>query len=64
MSRTGRVVPQPWFHGRSLLVLAFCVRSGMAPCLAQQPGLQPLIKLHKTHLLVAGPSPRVSFPGW
>jgi hypothetical protein len=60
MSQTGRVVPASWSRGgRLLLLLALCTWGGLAPCLAQQPGLQPLVKLHKTHLLVAGPSPPI-----
>jgi len=59
MFQTGRVVPEPRSYGRSLLLLAFCAWAGLAPCLAQQPGLEPLVKLHKTLLLVAGPSPPI-----
>ena len=60
MSQTGRVVPASWSRGgRPLLLLAFCALGGLAPCLAQQPGLEPLVKLHKTLLLVAGPSPPI-----
>jgi hypothetical protein len=60
MSQTGRVVPEPWSRGgRWLLLFAFWAWASLAPCLAQQPGLQPLVKLHKTHLLVAGPSPPI-----
>jgi hypothetical protein len=40
-------------------LLAFCAWGSLAPCLAQQPGLEPLVKLHKTLLLVAGPSPPI-----
>jgi hypothetical protein len=59
MSQTGRVVPKPWSYGRLLLLLAFCAWGSLAPSLAQQPGLEPLVKLHKTLLLVAGPSPAI-----
>src|SRR5436309_3023388 len=61
MSQTCRVVPALWSRGgRPLLLLAFCAWGSLAPCLAQQPGLQPLVKLHKMLTLVAGPSPPVS----